>query len=130
MVIPSDPWHLPASRILDGIHAGLYRHVSTTDYVLVECWNFIQARRGRPSAVEALHELAFGSEDRPALLGTIHRVHSGRFAAALQRYRREFSRGLSLTDWTTLVVMDEVGIDAVATFDQGFRGLAKIVDDA
>lgn len=127
MVVPSDPWHAPATRILKDILEGEYRQVSTTDYVLAEAFDFIQARRGRPSAAENLHRLAFGAEGQDAVVDVIHRIHGARFARALDRYRREFARGLSLTDWTSVVVMEEQGIGAIATFDKGFRGLARTI---
>lgn len=72
--------------------------------------------------------LAFGSKDVPPLMRSVSRVHSARFAAAVERYRNEFDRGLSLTDWTSVVVAEDEGCDEIATFDAGFRSLLRVVD--
>ena len=55
------------------------------------------------------------------------RGHAARFASALTRSRSGFSKGLSFTDWTTVVLMEEEGVHSLATFDKGFRGLVDVV---
>lgn len=99
----------------------------TSNFVLAEAFNFVAGRVKDPRVADALVGLVFGTESH-APLATIHQVHGARFAASLDRYRSAFDAGLSLTDWTTLVIMEEQGIEAVATFDRGFRGWARVVD--
>lgn len=99
----------------------------TSDYIVAETLNFVRARTVSPGPSEEVLELVFGSDRMPPIVTHVIRVHSGRFALALDRYRTHFDQGLSMTDWTNLVLMEELGIDQLATFDDGFRGLADAV---
>ncbi|MHB8586717.1 MAG: type II toxin-antitoxin system VapC family toxin [Thermoplasmatota archaeon] len=122
-VLQHDPDHVAAKAIFlrlgDGEWAGAY----TSDYVLAEAWNFLRRKVKRKEPCESLYKLAFGSADARPAFASILRIHGGLFARALTRYREEFDRGLSLTDWTTVVAMEESAIDMLATFDRGFEGL-------
>lgn len=124
-VLADDVNHERAVSMLE--KAGAWRGVHTSDYVLAEGLNFIRQKVRRPNAAESFLALAFGSNDEPALVDSVLRVHGGRFAAALDRYRREFDRGLSFTDWTSVVLVEEENFGAIATFDKGFRGLVDVV---
>lgn len=108
--------------------AGEWKGVHTSDYVIAEALNFVRAKIRRREAADALLDLIFGRPDTPPLVTSVLRVHSARFAAALELYRRNFDRGLSFTDWTTITAMEGEGIDQLATFDGGFRGLVPLVD--
>lgn len=127
---PRDTRHAEAVRVFEAISEGRWQSVHTSDYVVAEALNFIQARIGRRDAAEALLDPIFGRADAPAVFTTVERIHSGRFAAAMERYRKQFDAGLSLTDWTTLVTMADERIKQVATFDGGFRGFAEVIDGA
>lgn len=78
-------------------------------------------------AAAAVLDLVFGVPQARPLVGQVHRIHSARLAAAIERYIVDFDRGLSLTDWSTLVVMKEQRIAHLATFDHAFRGLVDVV---
>lgn len=125
-VLPDDPNHPDAVRILEASEG--WRSAQTSDHVVAEGLNFIRQKVRRRKVSEDLIGLVFGQEEKPPLVDDVLRVHSGRSAAALDRYRREFDRGLSFTDWTSVVLMDEEGLDAIATFDRGFKGLVDVVE--
>lgn len=127
LVHKGDKQHQPARRLLDQIADGAFSGVYTSDYVLAEAWNFIRMKIRRQEAAETVSRLAFGRSNAPPLVTEILRVHGHRFAAALARYREEFERGLSFTDWTSVVLMDEARIGTIATFDRGFTGLVSHV---
>jgi predicted nucleic acid-binding protein len=124
-VLTRDAHHQEAIDVLRDVDAGRYRG-HTTNFVLAEAFNFVTARVDDARVAEALFEIAFGSPRRDAI-AVVHQIHGGRLAAALDRYRREFRAGLSLTDWTTLVVMADQRIAPLATFDRGFRGRVPTV---
>ena len=102
--------------------------VHTSDYVVAEALNFAQGRLHSKRAAEALLDVVFGRPGARPIVQSVLRVHSGRFASALERYRKRFDDGLSFTDCTTLVVMHDERIKQLATFDAGFRGLVDVVD--
>lgn len=113
--------------ILDRIVDGEWVTVHTSDLVIAEALNYIQAKIGRKEAAHALRSHLFGSEDAPAIVASVLRTHSARFAAALDRYTRHFDAGLSFTDWASLVAMEDENIRTIATFDAGFHGWAEVL---
>lgn len=127
-VLPRDPDHAAAVAILRRATEGAWASVHTSDFVLAEALNFVRMEVKRVETAEVLLTLAFGSSEVPPLMRSVARVHSARFAAALARYRKEFDRGLSLTDWTSVVIAEDEGFDEIATFDAGFRGVLRVVD--
>lgn len=126
-VLPDDAHHEASRDVFARIAEGAWRGVYTSDFVLAEAFNFIRAKVRKAEVAEALVRPVFGTTDAPPSVRAVLRVHSARFAAALARYRQEFRRGLSFTDWTTLVTMEDEGIRDLATFDRGFKGLARVV---
>lgn len=127
-VLPRDPDHEKAMALLDRISDGEWRGAHTTDYVLAEAWNFIRTKVKRHDTAEALHALVFGHGDFPPIIDSIVRIHSGRFAQALARYRTDFDRVLPLTDWTSVVAMEDAGIAQLATFAPLRRVVQGVVD--
>jgi uncharacterized protein len=125
---PRDTRHKDALTVFRRIQGGEWSAVHTSDHVVAETLNFIQARIGRKDAAEAFLDAVFGRSDAPPVVTSVLRIHSGRFAAAVERYRKHFDAGLSLTDCSSLVVMGEERIKQIATFDAGFRAFADVVD--
>lgn len=125
--LPRDPGHPAAVRVLRRLADGEWPSAHTSDHVIAEALNFIRMKVKRRDAADAVLRIAFGTDDSPPILDSVVRIHGGLFAAALDRYRRDFDRGLSLTDWTTVVATRETGPCALATFDRGFRGLVPLV---
>lgn len=126
-VAGGDARHGEAAELFRDITRGAYGAPLTSDLVLAEAMNVIVARRLPLGAADALLALALGSPRSVPLVRHVLRVHGGVFADAVRRYRRHFPRRLSFTDATILAMMASEGIDALATFDGGFRGLANVV---
>ncbi len=125
--VSSDLHHARGLAILRAIGSGQWSSAVTSDYVVTEACNFLRMKAKRREAVEGLMAILFGTAHAPPAVSTILRIHGGRFASALERFRDDFERGLSLTDWTTIVAMQEAGITDLATFDRGFHGLVDVM---
>ena len=99
----------------------------TSDFVLAEALNFVARKIKRSDAAETILGLVFGTSEAPPVVTDVVRVHGGRLAAAIERFRTRFEAGLTLTDWSSVVLMDELGIRQIATFDSGLKPFAKAV---
>lgn len=126
-VYERDRHHERALEVLAGIAAGQWSAVYTSDLVVAEALNFATARFPSAAWVRAMLDLVHGGEGVPAFVTDVLRVHAGRFAEARRRHLERFDAGLSFTDWSTLVLLDELGIGALATFDRGFDGWCTVV---
>ncbi|HVL86514.1 MAG TPA: PIN domain-containing protein [Candidatus Thermoplasmatota archaeon] len=125
---PRDRFHERAGELLRRIAAREWSYVTTSDFVLAETLNFVQRKIRRKDAMDRVMELAFGSSRQPPIVRDVQRVHAGRFASATHAMSAGFDRGLSFTDWTTIVVMREAGISEVATFEGGFGGVVGVAE--
>ena len=124
---PRDQHHAEAHAILAAIATRTWSTVHTSDHVLAETLNYLRRKVPRLGAAEVVVEHVFGSGDARPVVSTVFTVHGPRFVTALHRFQREFERGLSFTDWTTVVLMEEHGVGELATFDGGFEGLVRTV---
>lgn len=125
--LPRDQHHARGAAVMERVAGGEWTSVHTSDYVLAEALNFVRGRVGRLEAAEGIIRPVFGHPEAPPVVSSILRITSPRFASALDRYRRQFDRGLSVTDWTTVVAMADEGIHQLATFDRGFQGVVDVV---
>lgn len=123
----NDRGHAAARAVFERIAAGEWRAVYTSDYVLAETLNLVQSKAPKRASAEAVLGLCLGDAATPPVVREVLRVHGTRFAGAVERYRRHFASGLSLTDCTTLELMETFRIAQVATFDKGFRGFVAVV---
>lgn len=121
-ISPRDPAHRQAEAVLDRILAHEWQSVHTSDTVVAETLNYLRRKIPNPQAADIFLDHVLGRSDLPPLVTSVLRVHPGRFAAAIERFRNEFDRGLSFTDWTIVVLMEEERIGTLATFDGGFNG--------
>lgn len=67
-----------------------------------------------------------GVQPSPSVLALLH-VDEDLFQRAARRFLASSSRSLSFTDWTSVELVREFGIDWVATFDADLRGLVPAV---
>lgn len=124
---PRDAMHEAATRLMRRVADGEWRLVCTSDYVIAETLDFVRRKVRRLDVANRLLDVAFGGHEGEPLVDEVLRIYSGRFAAAMDLYRRDFRRGLSFTDWTTVVAMRQRALDDLATFDRDFRGLVRTV---
>lgn len=125
--LPKDPDHAAAVAILHRVADGEWTTVHTSDYVVAEALNFVRMKVKRRGTAEVVLGLVLGSETALPVVEPLIRIHGVRFARALELYRAEFERGLSFTDWTSIVAMREADVGEIATFDRGFRGIVRVV---
>lgn len=126
-VNPRDPLEPAALDVFARITRREWNTVHTSDYVVAETLNFLRRKiRNREAELAAL-DILFGRSDAPPAFTHVHRLHSGRFAQTLDRFGQQLGRRLSFTDCSTLVLLDELRIPQLATFDRRFEGLIALV---
>lgn len=128
LVNPRDAHHARAAAILDRIVEGEWKSVHTSDLVVVEAMNFIARKLRVPGPADAVTAYVFGADGAPPVVTDVARIHAARFATTATRFRKHFDSGLSFTDWSSLVLMEEERIPQIATFDGGFTGRVDVVD--
>jgi predicted nucleic acid-binding protein len=85
----------------------------TTNFVVAETHALILARAGRDAALRALHRI----DQSAQITIRIEEPDERRARAILERYH---DKSFSLTDATSFVVMDRLGINQAFTFDRHF----------
>ncbi|MBI2078918.1 MAG: type II toxin-antitoxin system VapC family toxin [Euryarchaeota archaeon] len=123
----ADAQHLASRRILARVVQREWRRVYTSDLVLAEALNFAARKMKRLEAADAILGLVFGRKEAPPVVSDVLRVHGGRLATAIDRFRAEFKAGLTLTDWSSVVLMKELRIDEIATFDRGLNQFVRTI---
>ena len=114
-----------ATELLGEVATGAFGAAFVTDFVVDEALTLVWVRTRRSDLVRYLADflLARDPHDRP---GQLLFVGESSFHEAARQHRTRHDR-LSFTDCTSLAVMAEHGIGAVATFDRGFEGLCEVV---
>jgi predicted nucleic acid-binding protein len=100
--------HARATTILSGDD-----RLVTTDHVLVESWRLARKRLGRGVAERFWGSLRDGQ-------AVVESVLSGDFDAAWRIGEVFSDQDFSIVDRTSFAVMERLGIDRVATFDDHF----------
>ncbi len=124
---PRDQGREQASRVLRSVVEGRWGRIHTTEAVLVEAFNYVSQRLPSITKAQELSTLIWGNRQRPGIVGRIHPISRGKLEEALALYHERFDQGLSLTDWTTVVCMEDQGIEELASFDTGFDGIVHRV---
>ncbi len=122
-----DKNHEAAQGILAACMDGAHGPVYTTSDVMDEAFTLVLARTGQSGwgMVQALGGLVGFTDARPTV-ATVLEVSRTAQEDAWSVFQEHYEgKGLSLTDCTTLVMMEWYGIDAIASFDEGFDGLVE-----
>lgn len=114
-----DKDHQRANEVLSNIDTKKIRGI-ITDYVIDETYTALLSKEGYPLAMEFDKNLLSGA-------WSIERITEQRFARAQEVFRR-FNRDKewSFTDCTSYVVMKELKINTIFTFDQNFKQMGFI----
>lgn len=126
-VNPRDQERERASKILHRILEGRWTRIHTTDHILVEAFNYVSQRLPSVTKARELSTLTWGNRRRSGIVERIHPISRTGLEEALRLYHERFDQGLSLTDWTTVVCMEDQGIEELASFDTGFDGVVTRV---
>ncbi|MBI4392453.1 MAG: type II toxin-antitoxin system VapC family toxin [Euryarchaeota archaeon] len=121
-----DARHGQAVGAIERIARGEWGTPLVSDYVVDELFTLIRARTGNPDLETAAKRLLpFPKPMLPRL--QLVPVGPRHLDATLALFLRHRTRRLSFTDASILALMPELGIETLATFDDGFDGLAEIV---
>lgn len=127
-LLTRDTNHERALRLMQRIRSVEWQGVYTSDYVVAEVLNLLRTRVGVPDIEERALRLLLGRPGQGSILAGLIRIDPALFALSVERFRQWRDQGLSFTDCTSLVAMDEARVRCIATFDAGFAGLAEVVD--
>lgn len=118
--------HGRAGLIVDAALEGRWGRMHVTDHVVAELLTLVRART---PALEGSARALLPPD--PAIAGLVV-VHTSQtlFHETLEIFDKHRDRRLSFVDANLVLVAEELGIDRVATFDEGFQGLIEVVGDA
>lgn len=111
---------------MDGAHGSIY----TTSDVVDETFTLVLSRAGAKGwgMIQDLGGLLGFTETQPTIAMVVDIDRSSRHAAWTLFESHYEDEGLSFTDCTSLVAIRRKGIDAIASFDDGFDGLVERIE--
>ncbi|SRR6266581_693997 len=121
-----EPRHEEATARFSDLLGGGEGALIVSDFVVDEAATLSLRRARRAGATEAFVRFLLGLPPFPRALSLAY-VGPEVFARATQRFLRSTRRRLSFTDCTSIELMEEHGVGAIATFDAGFRGLVRTI---
>lgn len=126
-VNPKDPLHKAARTIMERASRGEWGRPVTSELILVEGLTLLQRRARRADVSRRFAAMFTGTRSAPAL---VHPLRTGReeLGRAIELHFRHFARRLSVVDCALLVLADELAAP-IASFDQGFDGLAERIGE-
>lgn len=117
--LKNDQWHKESAKIIDRFIKKEIKKAIVTDYIILESVNFILRKGGFDAALETLE--IFENHERIEVIN-IDEITFARASAIFRKYP-----GLSITDASTVAVMEEFEINYIYTFDKGFDKIDGIV---
>jgi predicted nucleic acid-binding protein len=127
-----DEHHEDAQSIVAACLDGEHGSVFTTTDIVDEAFALVRhrARGNGRGMVRDLAGYTGFTEDRPTIATVIDTDRRCQQEAWPVFERHYEDKGLSFTDCTSLVAIRRRGIDAIASFDDGFDGLVATVPEA
>ena len=125
---PEETQHESADALYDELRQGRRGRLFVTDYVVGEAATLAMRRARSDEVARSFLRFLLGLPPATQTFSLLH-IGPDLFHSAAQRFLRQGSRGLSFTDCTSLEALSEFAIDAIATFDAGFRGLAAVIPE-
>jgi len=107
-----DQWHRKSAPIIKKFLDKEIEKAYITDYIVLETVNFILRKGGFDAALETLNLFLY--HERIEIVN-IDEITFARASVIFKRYP-----GLSITDASTVAVMEDLGIAQIYTFDEGF----------
>jgi predicted nucleic acid-binding protein len=108
----NDQWHQQAIKIIKKFIDKNIEKVYVTDYIVLETVNFLLRKGGHNIAMETLD--IFENHERIEIIN-IDEITFARASAIFKDYP-----GLSITDASTVSVMEELEIEQLYSFDSDF----------
>jgi len=123
---PEDANDRAGVDIMRGVADRRWGDTYTSDYVLDEAVTVTRRRTRRPERAIHVGRLILGSAEMGWTMGLLF-VSPRVFLKSWALFARLSSRGLSFTDCTSICLVREPRLDAIASFDSGFDGLVARV---
>ena len=115
----ADKYHRRAKELMKRAMQAEFGAIYTSDYVVDEAITTALARTKRLEMAIDVGEYILSSPRIKKL-----RVSEEAFDAAWERFK-SMEKPMSFTDCTSLALMEEMGIENIASLDSGFDGLVK-----
>ena len=117
--------HARSIELMDSVRKAKFGTPYTSDYVFDEAVTAALIRTGRLDTAVKMGKIILGSKDESITsLARLIRVDEKIFSEAWATFKTGRFKGLSFTDHTILAQLKELKIEALASFDTGFDGLA------
>lgn len=116
--VADDANHTRAVHVFERIIKGEFGRAFTSDYIFDETATVILARSTISKAIQAGELIRKFTE--------ILLVNKDAFDAAWKLFKEQKSSRLSFTDCTAIVLMEQEGIQNIATFDREFEVVKSI----
>lgn len=113
--------HDDAVAGLAAVQSGRFGRPYTSEYVFDEAVTLVRSHRGYREARVAANRI-LGAAEFPSVYEVLT-VTTDDFEAALDTFDRYRDHPLSITDATTVALMDQHGIDHLLSFDDDFDGI-------
>lgn len=117
--LKNDQWNQKSVHIVKKFVDKKIKKAYITDYILLETVNFLLRKGGYDAAVETLK--IFENHERIEIIN-IDEITFSRASALFKDYP-----GLSITDASTIAVMEELEIEQLYSFDKDFDRIDWIV---
>jgi len=118
-----------ASTALNTVYDGAFGAPYISDYVFDEAVTLARARTGSHAAATRLADRLRGRDGFPDVYELL-RVSAAVFRDALAVFDRYDDQQLSVTDATSVALVDRHDLDQVLSFDDDFDGVVDRVDPA
>lgn len=119
--------HDAASDALEAVYDGEFGHPYISDYIYDEAVTLTRRRTDSVTAANRLGERLRGAGDFPALY-ELHHVSMAAFDDAVATFSRYDDQSLSVTDATSIALVDRLDVDHILSFDDDFDGIVPRVD--
>lgn len=123
---PDERRHAESDTFFEVLARGERGRLFVTDFIVDEAATLALRRARNPGQARSFLRFLLGIPPAPRVLALLH-VGPDLFYRASERFPKMAARGLSFTDCTSLEVLQEFHLDAIASFDAGFRGLATVL---
>lgn len=121
--------HETARTALSTVLEGQYGSAVTTNYVVEEAATLVRSRSGDFAQARRVIDRILGRGDYPNVFD-LHHVDPPLFRQGIDAFERYSDHELSLTDATTIALVESMEIDFVLAFDDDFDGIVDRLDPA
>ena len=126
LLLDTDKNHQRALSVIETIKSNNFGSWNITDFVIDEVITVIWSKTGRKDQVETAF-LRLTEPKSPFKVIFTSQISLGDIWEKWNRFAEYPKRPLSFTDASLLAIVEEYGIDHIATFDAEFNGLISVL---